>query len=164
MECAETELDVTTRATLTSALADSTDANPYVRDIVIATDDDGLCDSSTPSTIGALLNVTDSTSGESNCWQHVQGDTLNVYDFTYWSLRYVHPGNDAALDANSTSRASRALFVLNLGILSTLVPNPNSNPNLSYRAEPHHRVCRCGTDAPELPGVAHRRLLGRGYR
>ena len=70
----------------------------FVRDISIDTDDDSVCDSSIG--VGAWLNVTDASSGEVNCWQHVQGDTLNVYDFSYWSLRYIHPGNDIAMDAD----------------------------------------------------------------
>ena len=101
--CVETSsLDATTKATLVSALASSSDTNAYVRDIKIG-DDDSTCDSTDASTIGAWLEVTDAASGETNCWQHVQGDTLNVYDFSYWGLRYIHPGNDIALSANKAN-------------------------------------------------------------
>ena len=75
----------------------------FTREITIETDDDATCDSSDAS-IGAVFNVTDDASGESNCWQHVQGDTLNVYDFSYWGLRYIHPGNDIAMSDYSPAK------------------------------------------------------------
>ena len=95
-------LDATTAATLVAALAGSDDANAYVRDIYL-TDDDSTCDSTDDNTIGCWLEVTDTASGATNCWQHVQGDTLNVYDFTYWSQLFVHPGNQIAIAANKAN-------------------------------------------------------------
>ena len=55
--------------------------NPYIRDVVVSTLDDGTCAAS-KSTIGAKIQVTTET-----CWVHVHADFFNVYDFTGASVK-----------------------------------------------------------------------------
>ena len=55
--------------------------NPYIRDVSVSDLGDGTCATS-KSTIGAKIQVTTET-----CWEHVNADFLNVYDFTGASVK-----------------------------------------------------------------------------
>ena len=85
-----TALDESTRAVLADALNFSTDANPIIKDVQLAQSVRSLCTKTNSATgisaIGAKLEV------EGVCWEHVNVDQLNVYDFTLWAAE--HPGNN----------------------------------------------------------------------
>ena len=81
---AETALDADTKQTLAEALRNSSDTNPFVRDIKITA---GACSSEVDgvSSMGAKITVDDT------CWEHVHPNHLDVYDFSHWAV--IHPGN-----------------------------------------------------------------------
>ena len=70
-----------TKGAIVDALENSVDTNPLVRDLDTA----GSC---TGAPVGARLTV------DGGCWEQVHPDTLNVYDFTHWSIN--HKGNELA--------------------------------------------------------------------
>lgn len=77
-----------TLTTLTNALANSTDTNPYVRDITL----NGKNCTANAATIGVQIQAGD------ECFEHVHPDLYSVRDATYWTL--YHDGNVNALAAN----------------------------------------------------------------
>ena len=81
-----TSLDGTTLAALESALRQSADTNPHVRDITVLT---ASCSSASPSgSVGAKVTV------DGECFEHVHPDLYGVFDMSYWTTR--HPGNAVA--------------------------------------------------------------------
>jgi uncharacterized protein (DUF1501 family)/uncharacterized protein (DUF1800 family) len=80
-----TALDATTRATIAAALAASTDANPYVRDITLS----GAGCTAATNTIGATVEAGGA------CYRHVHPDYYSVRDFTRWVD--IHDGNKEAM-------------------------------------------------------------------
>jgi hypothetical protein len=75
--------DAATKATLLKLLEDSTDANPFVRDIYGR--GPGTTCTSEASSVGARIQV------GGTCWEQVNPDHYDVVDATYWTV--AHPGN-----------------------------------------------------------------------
>ena len=81
-------LDAYSRSLLLDNIRNSNDqGNPFVRDIRIPDSNQRYTcwSASGKAAIGIQLEV------DGTCWQHVHPDTLNVYDFTRWTVE--HPGN-----------------------------------------------------------------------
>ena len=83
---APTSLDAATESSVSAALRESTDPNPFVRDITIG----GTCNAA-HLVPGAQVVV------EGGCFTHVHPDEYSVYDFSLWS--HIHNGNPAAAAA-----------------------------------------------------------------
>jgi len=82
-----------TQATIRSVLIASTDtSNPYIRDVDIDKAQLGSC--TTTNSVGAIIQITNPTTSNPECWQHVHPDTYNVYDASIWTV--IHDGNQAA--------------------------------------------------------------------
>jgi len=79
-------LDTSTKDTIVSALKNSVDTNPLVKDISV----------NTASCNTTLVEI--EVDVEGSCYKHVHPDSSNVYDFTYWSLS--HPGNQNFVQNN----------------------------------------------------------------
>ena len=83
----------------------STDTNPFVKDTVLSKNERELCTAAakpTASSVGGTLEGTrleirwknGAELAEPECWEHTNKNTLDVYDFSRWSLH--HGGNAAA--------------------------------------------------------------------
>lgn len=86
-----TVLDAVTLATITQALADTSDANPYVKDINLPTGEG--CNGNDAATIGAQVQV------GNTCYEHVHPHLHDIRDFSYWVL--IHDGNSRAASNNN---------------------------------------------------------------
>ena len=107
----ETGLDASTKTTLAAAIRATSDANPYVRDVMISSAGGGTCNAQMNgvSSIGASVTV------DGVCWTHVHPQQLDVLDFSYWSSN--HEGNKIAEDNGRrnpiTAPAELDSFVIN---------------------------------------------------
>lgn len=109
----ETALDGATKATLVQAISATatSDANPFVRDVSIASGGGGTCNGLKDgvSSVGARLTV------GGDCWTHVHPQLLDVLDFSYWASH--HEGNKIA-EANKRRNPITAPAELGLATIS----------------------------------------------
>ena len=92
-----TSLSTATSDKIFSALQNSVDVNPVIRDVYLHnTCADGN------AAIGASVDI------DGSCWQHVHPDTLNVYDFTGWAS--VHPGGENYITSIATGGSTTLNF------------------------------------------------------
>lgn len=89
-----TILEAETNATLTHLLLQTSDNNPYIKDINFPTHGYSCGPSNTASLAEVQIVI------GSNCYEHVHPEHLSVYDFSYWSLENTHPGNMVAMMEN----------------------------------------------------------------
>ena len=103
--------DASTKTTLAAAIRATSDANPYVRDVMISSAGGGTCNAQMNgvSSIGASVTV------DGVCWTHVHPQQLDVLDFSYWSSN--REGNKIAEDNGRrnpiTAPAELDSFVIN---------------------------------------------------
>jgi len=83
--CEPTNLFQGTYTNLTWVLSDSTDTNPYLRDVYFPDSDDFFCDEE--DTDPEIEIVVDG-----DCWRRVHHDHMSVYDLTYWTQEGRHFG------------------------------------------------------------------------
>lgn len=86
--CSHGSPGTTTVATFSALLGQSTDSNPYLRDVFTSAAGT-ICDSSDQHSLDFQVLV------DGQCWQNVHQDHLQVFDFSEW-VRF-HPGGSAAL-------------------------------------------------------------------
>jgi len=90
-DCQESTLGILTNETLSTLLLESSDSNPYLRDVDFTP---GLqCNETDMPELSIDLLV------DGNCWRHVHPDHMSVYDMTYWTEEN-HPGNAVAMSKN----------------------------------------------------------------
>eukprot|EP00986_Skeletonema_menzelii_P003357 scaffold1026_cov141-Skeletonema_menzelii.AAC.8 len=89
-ECSATLLGMNTNASLVELLSESSDTNPFIRDINFPASG-FACDSSDDATVEIEIII------GSQCFKRVHPEHMSVFDFTYWTLDHTHPGNMIAM-------------------------------------------------------------------
>jgi uncharacterized protein (DUF1800 family) len=134
-----TALDNATAASIVKAMQVSKDANPIVRDIKVT----GPCTTANNgvSIIGA--NVT----YNGDCWTHVHPETLNVVDFTYFTVAHEWRTNQGhTVGSKLPRRFTKDEMMLNLEPISlvatrdksVIMPFPPSHPMDEWRVSVSH--------------------------
>ena len=140
----ETALDSETRATLAAAIRATSDANPYVRDVLIAGGGGGTCHANKDgvSSVGASLTV------DGACFTHVHPQHLDVLDFSYWASQ--HEGNKLA---EQNGRRNPITGPAELGAASITFPSHHLMKQFQRNADLLAKLGRLGdtVDFASLP-------------
>lgn len=79
-----------TNSSLFELLAESSDPNPHIRDIVFPSAGYS-CDSADEPITEVEIII------GSQCFKRVHQDHMSVFDFSFWTLDHTHPGNMVAM-------------------------------------------------------------------